>query len=290
MKKKKQIVFTGHSSGAPMAILATLWTLERYLPPKSQGGVPLLCVTFGSPLVGNHIFSHATRRENWSHYFMHFVMRYDIVPRIFLAPLSSFNQRFEVISQFFNPKSKSFMSESIGRSTSTPDFYFAVMSNVATVTSHAASKLMGTADATLQTMANFVPLSPYRPFGTYIFCTENGKKIVIRNPDAILQLLFFSAQLSTEAEAAQVANRSLQEHGTKQQLTLGMQNVVYLDQDQLEVPLTDDGSRDDISMALNDLGLVSNISTACYYWRLISYQFVTGWTLTNCSKLLLILG
>ncbi|MQL05688.1 hypothetical protein EI015_26830, partial [Escherichia coli] len=36
MTKQKQIVFTGHSSGAPVAILATLWTLEKYLTPKSH--------------------------------------------------------------------------------------------------------------------------------------------------------------------------------------------------------------------------------------------------------------
>ncbi|MQK22410.1 hypothetical protein EI013_29000, partial [Escherichia coli] len=86
MAKQKQIVFTGHSSGGPVAILATLWTLEKYLTPTSHGGIPPLCVTFGSPLVGNHVFSHATRRENWCRYFNHIVMRYDIVPRIFFSP------------------------------------------------------------------------------------------------------------------------------------------------------------------------------------------------------------
>ncbi|TKY73451.1 EDS1 protein [Spatholobus suberectus] len=209
INKKRQIVFAGHSSGAPVAILATLWALEKYQTPKSHGGIPPLCVTFGSPLVGNHIFSHATRRENWSRYFVHYVMRYDIVPRILLAPLSSLDQTFEPISQSFNPKSRTFMSESVGRASAaaTSDFYFAIMSNAATVTSHAASKLMGSTDTTLDTLANFIPLSPYRPFGTYVFCTGNGrlgKQIVIRNPDAVLQVLFFSAQLSTEAEAAQV--------------------------------------------------------------------------------------
>ncbi|XP_057761995.1 protein EDS1-like [Arachis stenosperma] len=258
MDKKRQIVFTGHSSGSPMAILATLWTLEKYPSTKSNGSVPPICVTFGSPLIGNHIFSHATRRENWSNFFMHFVMRYDIVPRILLSPLSSFDQRFEAVSQFFNPnhKLKSFMSESVGRSSHTSDFFSVVMSNAAKVTSHAVSKLIGTPDSTLEIIANFVPLSPYRPFGTYIFCTGNGKHVVIRNPDAVLQILFFSAQLSTEAEVAQVGSRSLQEHRTKLQLNFGKENFVFLEQDQLEkVPLTDDGSKDDISMAFNDLGL-----------------------------------
>ncbi|KAK7354108.1 hypothetical protein VNO80_19566 [Phaseolus coccineus] len=256
MDKKKQIVFAGHSSGGPMAILATLWTLEKYRPPNSHGGIPPLCVTFGSPLIGNHIFSHATRRENWSSYFFHYVMRYDIVPRILFAPVSSLDQSFEQISQSFNPRSRSFMSESAGGSTAISDFYFTIMSNAATVTSHAASKLMGSTDTTLETLENFIPLSPYRPFGTYFFCTGNGKsgkKIVITNPNAVLQLLFFSAQLSTEAEAAQVPYRSLREHtiyGTELQ-QIATHNVVHLNQQQLQnLALSEDDAG-----GSNDLGL-----------------------------------
>lgn len=281
MSKLKKIVFTGHSSGAPMAILASLWTLEKYLTPKSHREIPLLCVTFGSPLVGNHIFSHATARENWSRYFFHFVMKHDIVPRILLAPLSSLDQSLEPVSQFFNPKSKSFMNESIGRATEASDFYFAVMSSAASVTSHAACKLMGTTDAALETLANFFPMSPYRPFGTYIFCIANGKEakqIVVRNPDAVLQLLFFSAQINTETEADQVPYRSLREHvinDTELQQTLRMQNVVYLDQ-LGKLPLPEDSSSGDtaeINMALNDLGLVSNISCYCiHHNHLHSFQ------------------
>ncbi|KAK7317215.1 hypothetical protein RJT34_01255 [Clitoria ternatea] len=262
VNKQKQIVFTGHSSGAPIAILATLWTLEKYQTPNSHGGIPPLCITFGSPLVGNHILSHATRREKWSHYFLHYVMRYDIVPRILLAPLSSIDERFEQISKFFIPRAGSFMNESVGREP-TRDFYYAIMSNAATVTSHAAAKLMGSTDTTLVTLANFIPLSPYKPFGTYVFYTGSGKlgkQVVVRNHDAVLQLLFFSAQLSNEEEEAQVANRSLLEHtiyGTELQQTLGTLNVVYLDR--LEnLPLSDDGVEGTdatIHTALNDLGL-----------------------------------
>jgi len=260
MTKKKQIVFAGHSSGGPMAILATLWILEKYRAQNSPGFIPPLCVTFGSPLVGNHIFSHATRRENWSSYFFHYVMRYDIVPRILFAPLSSLDQSFEQISQSFNPRSRSFMTESVGGSSAASDFYFTIMSNAATVTSLAASKLMSSTDTTLETLENFIPLSPYRPFGTYFFCKGNGnlgKKIVITNPDAVLQVLFFSAQLSTEAEAAQVAYRSLKEHaiyGTELQ-QIAAQNVVRLDQKQLQnLALSEDDAG-----GSNDLGLVSKL-------------------------------
>ncbi|KAK7411515.1 hypothetical protein VNO78_02949 [Psophocarpus tetragonolobus] len=261
MSKKKQIVFAGHSSGGAMASLATLWTLEKYQTPKSHGGIPPLCVTFGSPLVGNHIFSHATRRENWTGYFHHYVMRYDIVPRVLLAPLSSLDQAFEQISQSFNPKSKTFMNYSLRGDNEkvTSDFYFAIMSNAATVTSHAASKLMGSTETTLETLANFIPLSPYKPFGTYHFCTGNAKQIVITNPDAVLQVLFFSAQLNTEEEEIQVSSKSLRDH-TNYGTELQQKNVVvHLEQqDLLKLPLSDDGASghiDVISTALNDLNL-----------------------------------
>ncbi|XP_061369647.1 protein EDS1L-like [Gastrolobium bilobum] len=258
MRNKKKIVFTGHSSGGPVAILATLWVLDKYMIPRSNEGFAPQCVTFGSPLVGNHIFSHATRRENWSKYFLHFVMRYDIVPRILLAPLSSFDERFEL--QSFNPDSDP-NSDSYKAAS---DFYFAIMSNAATVTSHAACKLMGSTPATLENLAKFIPLSPYKPFGTYVFCTGNrnfGKKIVIKNPDAVLQLMFFSAQLSTEAEKDQVPYKSLQQHfiygTTESQQILQMHNFVSLDKLE-ELPLSEAGSGGNvatINTALNDLGL-----------------------------------
>lgn len=74
-----------------MAMLATVWFLEEYLRPNSSQTTPV-CVSFGSPPVGDRIFTHALRRENWDGCFIHFVMRYDIVPRIMLAPLSSTEQ------------------------------------------------------------------------------------------------------------------------------------------------------------------------------------------------------
>lgn len=265
MKKKKQIVFAGHSSGGPVAILAALWALVNFPTIKFPDRIPPICITFGSPLVGNHIFSHATRRENWTDHFFHFVMRYDIVPRILLAPLSSFDQKFETVAQLLDPKSKSFMNESsLGRIASTSDFYFEVMSNATTVTRHAACRLMGTTEATLETIANFVPLSPYRPFGTYIFCTTSGnegKQIVMKNPDAILQVMYFCAQISSEEETEEVPFKSLRQHLTylaELVKNFGKQNVVYLDQ--LEnLPLsehtTSGGDIATINIALNDLGL-----------------------------------
>ncbi|KAJ7956300.1 Enhanced disease susceptibility 1 [Quillaja saponaria] len=250
---KKKIVFTGYSSGAPIAILATLWALDKYRNPNTSQ-IPLLCVTFGSPLVGDRIFSHAMRRDKWSDYFINFVARYDIVPRILLAPLSSIQQNLEPVLQFLNPQSQNFKNEFIGRSNETRNFYLTVMKNAATITSHAACNLMHSTNLLVEAIGNFIELSPYRPFGTYIFCTENGKLILMKNPDAVLQLFFYSSQLSNESEGQEVAYRSLQNHLNYKSELLKGSKVVYLDQPE-KLPLSAKDSYGNNNSAFNDLGM-----------------------------------
>ena len=154
-----------------------------------------MCVTFGSSLVGNHIFSHASNRQNWSRRFIHFVMRYDIVPRIFLAPFSSIEKLFSPVLQLLTPDNDNFESQDSIRDSMICEFYSTVMRNATTVTMHVACNLMGSTNLLLETMTNFVELSPYRPFGTYIFYNGNGQLIVVNNSEAVLQLMFHIAQL-----------------------------------------------------------------------------------------------
>lgn len=256
--ERKQVVFTGHSLGGPIAILATIWFLEEYIRQDPKTLAPL-CLTFGSPLVGDRIVSHALRRENWSRYFVNFVMRYDIVPRVSLAPLSSVEHQLQQVLNCFNPKSPFYMQGNVGEASG---FYVNVMRNAFSVVSHAACKMMGSTNLLLETVSNFVELSPYRPLGTFVFCTGNGKLVVIRNPDAILQLLFYTFQLSSVA----VADSRLKDHlGYKDELQecLQMQSVTFLDDHHLEaLPLSDNVTME-INMALNDLGLVCLPSFTC---------------------------
>ncbi|KAJ9677595.1 hypothetical protein PVL29_022533 [Vitis rotundifolia] len=228
-----------------MAILATLYFLEKPEPNQS----PPRCVTFGSPLVGDRIFGHAVRREKWSDHFIHFVMRYDVIPRIMLGPSSTEHKQ---ILDFFNPRSESFRQPI----DSSSGFYSSVMRNASLVANYDACNLMGCRIPALETLRTFIELSPYRPFGTYIFCTGNGKLVVVRNPNAVLQILFYCAQW-TQEEAAEVAKGSLYEHlAYKDEIkeSLGMQNVVYLDRLE-ELPVSSDGSPATVNAALNDLGL-----------------------------------
>ncbi|KAJ8753485.1 hypothetical protein K2173_022726 [Erythroxylum novogranatense] len=254
----KQVVFTGHSLGGPIAILATIWFLEMYQrssPPRAEP----ICLTFGSPLVGDKIMNHALMRENWSRYFIHFVMRYDIVPRISLSPLSSIQQQLQQILNFFNPKSHSYKQEPVQEA---PVFYETVIRNASSVASYTAAKMMGSSNLMLETVSNIIELSPYRPFGTYIFCAGNQKRIMIKNSDAILQLLFYSSQLSSLVERDSIALRSIKDHlnyVNELQESSAMQTVTLLDDNHLEkLPLSSDGVNNEmVCIALNDLGLSS---------------------------------
>jgi enhanced disease susceptibility 1 protein len=253
MKEKKQIVFAGHSVGGGVAMLITIWFLDKYI----RAGLyekPPSCVTFGSVLIGNRIISHALQRENWADYFIHFVTKYDIVPRIMLTPLSTIEKELGLIIPFKKTPSQI--------SNEASDLFKTVMKNVSYVASHVASKLMGCTNPLLETILGFVPLSPYRPFGTYIFTTGNGRLGVVKNSDAALQMLFYCAQLNGLEECGQVASRSLDEHmiyeSELKSSILQMQDIIYLDRLQ-ELPLSSNvgasPDAEETNNVLNDFGL-----------------------------------
>ncbi|KAI3820792.1 hypothetical protein L1987_08340 [Smallanthus sonchifolius] len=103
VKEGKKILFTGHSSGGAIASLATLWVLDGYTR-KQNIRIPIGCVTFGSPLIGDGTLTHAVRREKWTGHFTHFVMEHDIVPRMMLAPKTSIQEHLPNILKFFQQK------------------------------------------------------------------------------------------------------------------------------------------------------------------------------------------
>ncbi|XP_024013441.1 lipase-like PAD4 isoform X2 [Eutrema salsugineum] len=77
MEGRKQIVLTGHSTGGALAALTALWLLSQPSPPSFR----LLCITFGSPLLGNQTLSSSISRSRLAHKFCHVVSIHDLVPR-----------------------------------------------------------------------------------------------------------------------------------------------------------------------------------------------------------------
>lgn len=236
VKEEKKILFTGHSSGGAIASLATLWMLDEYAR-RQKVKIPIGCVTFGSPLIGDGTLTHAVRRETWSGHFTHFVLEQDIVPRIMLSPWTSIKKHLPNILKSFqqkvNPttihKSKfPFLSKRTKERTSDNDqvvkpeeamaFFENVLINALTVASHDAFDLMEPTSTLKEKLsADFVKVSPYRPFGDYVFCTRDEtqgprQQLVVENPNAVLQLFFYFLQLPNEdKDLADFAVNSLSE-------------------------------------------------------------------------------
>ncbi|CAF2151823.1 hypothetical protein HID58_002224 [Brassica napus] len=248
-QKCKRIVFTGHSSGGATAILATVWYLETYLTKKQIGGFPFpepLCVTFGAPLVGDNVFKHALGRENWSRFFLNLVTRFDIVPRIMLAPKASTKQTLPYALYKLDDTASRIQENDQGIA----GFFAAVMKDVEIASRQAGCELIGDGggNAFLETFSSFLELSPYRPAGTFVFST--GTRLVqVSNSDAIFQLLFYASQSSNEQELSLRPYESIQDHRSYQEMvdSMGTKEVNDLDMDHLAF----DGGES----ALSDLGL-----------------------------------
>ncbi|KAJ3677454.1 hypothetical protein LUZ60_003178 [Juncus effusus] len=207
----KRVIFTGHSSGGAIAVLAAVWLLENHAKSAAHEQFHP-CITFGAPLIGDSVFNHALEREGWSHNFLHFIISIDIIPRILLSPVSTYNYEIQTVLNFLSPKASNFGLESIQRSNLVPSFYESVLKNSLSVSSYQACGFMGCTNSLMGTLTSFVVLSPYRPFGTCVFLTSEGRVIVTKNSDAILQLLFYFMQLNPHEQFADVAYRSLNEH------------------------------------------------------------------------------
>ncbi|XP_076916194.1 protein EDS1-like [Bidens hawaiensis] len=240
VKEGKKILFAGHSFGGAIASLATLWLLDEYTR-KQNKRFAVGCVTFGSPLIGDGTVTHAVRREKWTDHFTHFVLEHDIVPRMMLAPKTSVQNHLPGISKFFqdnvNPvttqkpnKIAKFLNIKKSEKPADHDpmvddndaekFFENVLINASTVASHDAYDLMEPTNSLKEKLsADFVKVSPYRPLGRYVFCTQGEdaasprQQLVVENPNAVLQLLFYFLQLPNEdQDSAQFAVQSLHEN------------------------------------------------------------------------------
>ncbi|XP_011030305.1 PREDICTED: senescence-associated carboxylesterase 101-like isoform X2 [Populus euphratica] len=78
-----QLIVTGHSLGGSIASLFTLWLLDTIKRTSNRIKLPL-CITFGSPLLGDQGLQRAiSEHSKWNTFFLHVAANKDLVPRIF---------------------------------------------------------------------------------------------------------------------------------------------------------------------------------------------------------------
>ncbi|CAN1130899.1 hypothetical protein LINPERHAP2_LOCUS6108 [Linum perenne] len=87
-KKNRKLVLCGHSLGGAVAALATLAILRVVAASsssKEQEKVPVKCITFSQPPVGNAALRDYVHGNGWQHHFKTYCIPEDLVPR-FLSP------------------------------------------------------------------------------------------------------------------------------------------------------------------------------------------------------------
>lgn len=84
---KNPLIITGHSLGGSVASLFTLWLLDSIYSEATERPI---CITFGSPLLGDQAFQGAiSERPTWFSCFLHFISNRDPIPKTLVTPNTS---------------------------------------------------------------------------------------------------------------------------------------------------------------------------------------------------------
>ncbi|XP_027338671.1 lipase-like PAD4 [Abrus precatorius] len=168
----KSFVITGHSIGGATASLCALWLLS-YLQHISSS-VSVLCITFGSPLLGNVSFAHAILNQRWGGNFCHLVSKHDIMPRLLLAPITPYSAQLNFLLQFwqFSMTAPSFGKLAVQVSDKQKEDLFNFLKNYL----HAATLDEGSA-----------PIM-FHPFGSYFFVSEEGA-VCVDSSTAVIKMM-----------------------------------------------------------------------------------------------------
>ncbi|KAG2711502.1 hypothetical protein I3760_04G079500 [Carya illinoinensis] len=167
----KSIIVTGHSIGGTTASLCTLWLLS-YLQSVSSP-LQALCITFGSPLLGNGSLSRAILRERWGGNFCQVVSKHDIMPRLLFAPLTlSLAPQLHSLLQYwhFSMDSPQFGNLVQLRDEDKADLFRFVLFH-----------MEGLAHAGEET-------SLFCPLGSYLFCSEEGA-VCVDNAASVTKMM-----------------------------------------------------------------------------------------------------
>lgn len=245
--KGKAVVFTGHSLGGTIAALAAL----HYLCISSSSSPwapapPVLCVTFGSPLLGNEALSRAVLRERWGGNFWHVVSQHDVVPRLLFCPLDTVPVHIIVGMQL---QQWSALTRHGGSVTTVTARMMDTDKDALRqlIQTHAGAVAMEQKLAAPETLGG----SPYRPFGTYVICSPDGAACM-DNPTAAVQMMYatFASRCSIGAESLEAAHSCYSELVLKIPKHLLLKRRLLVDET-LPTPNYDAG----VSLALEASGI-----------------------------------
>nr|XP_043623496.1 lipase-like PAD4 [Erigeron canadensis] len=172
-KKQKAVVFTGHSIGGAMAALSSLWFLSYLQSISSPPSV--ICFTFGSPLIGNESLSQAIHRQRWGGNFCHLVSKFDIIPRLFFAPLAPIKTHLHTLLKSWHL-------------TMNSPFFICDLGTQ--LDEKAKSELFHYVLHYVESIARSPGLaaSSFVPFGNFMFCSSDGA-VCIDDSNAIVKML-----------------------------------------------------------------------------------------------------
>ncbi|XP_074592513.1 lipase-like PAD4 [Curcuma longa] len=197
--QNKSVVLTGHSVGGCVASLLGLYFLcSSSVQPNAPTPASLLCITFGSPLIGNETLSRAILRERWGGMFCNVVAQHDIMPRLLFCPLNSMpNQFTTIIHNLMQSWCVSMRSPQCSRSKlHLPDDQKAELCQYIS---------MHIREASAAEQKHH--MGPYRPFGNYAFCSTEGA-VCISDPVTVLKMLhlaFITGDASSSIEEQHVS-------------------------------------------------------------------------------------
>ncbi|PKA66783.1 hypothetical protein AXF42_Ash003439 [Apostasia shenzhenica] len=162
----KEVIFTGHSIGGSLAALVTLNFLCSSMSLTSFEPSSLLCVTFGSPLLGNEALSQVILRERWTGKFCHVVSQHDFLPRLLFCPQHSFAPQMTLY--LLEPWRFSNVQKA--------ELHQFITSRIATLAMDQKLSLPNQSQ------------SLFMPFGCYALCSTEGI-VCIDNPVAVIRML-----------------------------------------------------------------------------------------------------
>ncbi|XP_039157777.1 lipase-like PAD4 isoform X2 [Eucalyptus grandis] len=195
LARVKVIILTGHSFGATTASLTALWLLSRLQPIASP--ISVLCLTFGTPLLGNESLCRAILRERWGGSFCHVVSKHDVVPKLFFAPLTSLTPQLHLLLQFWQVAMASpILDQFVGelRKQNFDEFF----GNIKACIKDAAQ-------------SEGVKNSLYWPLGSYLFCSEEGA-ICLDNATSVVKMMHLMLEIVSPASSFEDHRKCFLDH------------------------------------------------------------------------------